>query len=76
MYDIYIMLKEGAKERAKEGAKEEGEDAFTTTQWSDDIENVLGKIRENCIMMSNYHKMRYYSFKSLLHLCTFKTQTF
>ena len=39
---------------------------MTTTQWSDDIENVLGKIRENCIMMSNYHKTRYYYFKSLL----------
>ena len=35
-------------------------------EWSDDIENVLGKIRENCIMMSNYHKTRYYYFKGLL----------
>lgn len=46
--------------------EKEEEDTFTTKQWSDDIENVLGKIRENCIMMSNYHKIRYYSFKSLL----------
>ena len=38
----------------------------TSHQWSDDIEDVLGKIRENCIMMSNYHKMRYYYFKGLL----------
>lgn len=50
----------------KEAKEEEEEDTFTTKQWSDDIENVLGKIRENCIMMSNYHKMRYYNFKSLL----------
>ena len=46
--------------------EEEEEDIHTSKQWSDDIENVLGKIRENCIMMSNYHKMRYYNFKSLL----------
>jgi hypothetical protein len=44
----------------------EEEDTHSSKQWSDDIENVLGKIRENCIMMSNYHKMRYYNFKSLL----------
>jgi hypothetical protein len=29
------------------------EDTQTTHQWSDDIEYVLGKNRENCIMMSN-----------------------
>ena len=46
--------------------EEEEEDSHATKQWSDDIENVLGKIRENCIMMSNYHKIRYYNFKSLL----------
>ena len=49
----------------QEEDKEE-EDSHATKQWSDDIENVLGKIRENCIMMSNYHKIRYYNFKSLL----------
>ena len=42
------------------------EEEMSTTLWSDDIENVLGKIIENCIMMSNYHKTRYYYFKSLL----------
>ena len=46
--------------------EEEDGDTSNHTQWSDDIENVLGKIRENCILMSNYHKMRYYNFKSLL----------
>ena len=48
--------------------KEEEEDGNTPipTQWSDDIENVLGKIRENCILMSDYHKTRYYYFKGLL----------
>lgn len=46
-----------------------GEDDGNTinpTQWSDDIENVLEKIRENCILMSDYHKTRYYYFKGLL----------
>ena len=50
----------------QEEDKDEEEDTHSTKQWSDDIENVLGKIRENCIMMSNYHKIRYYNFKSLL----------
>jgi hypothetical protein len=46
--------------------KEDGEETLNPTQWSDDIENVLGKIRENCILMSDYHKTRYYYFKGLL----------
>jgi len=53
MYDIYML-------------EEEDRETSNPTQWSNDIENVLGKIRENCILMSNYHKMRYYNFKSLL----------
>jgi hypothetical protein len=53
MYDIYML-------------EEEDRETSNPTQWSNDIENVLGKIRENCIMMSNYHKIRYYNFKSLL----------
>ena len=43
------------------------EEEMSTTLWSDDIENVLGKIIENCIMMSNYHKTRYYYFKLTGH---------
>lgn len=46
--------------------KEDDENTNNPTQWSDDIENVLGKIRENCILMSDYHKTRYYYFKGLL----------
>ena len=46
--------------------KEDSEETLNPTQWSDDIENVLGKIRENCILMSDYHKTRYYYFKGLL----------
>ena len=46
--------------------KEDDENTTNPTQWSDDIENVLGKIRENCILMSDYHKTRYYYFKGLL----------
>jgi len=46
--------------------KEDGEETHNPTQWSDDIENVLGKIRENCILMSDYHNTRYYYFKGLL----------
>jgi hypothetical protein len=46
--------------------EEDDGNAINPTQWSDDIENVLGKIRENCILMSDYHKTRYYYFKGLL----------
>lgn len=34
--------------------------------WTPDIENILESIRLNCIILSNYHKEKYYYYKSLL----------
>lgn len=36
------------------------------TEWSDDIEQVLGKLRENCIILYKYHLGRYYQYKQTL----------
>jgi hypothetical protein len=35
-------------------------------KWSKDIENILENIRNNSVVMSNYHKRRFYVFKSML----------
>ena len=34
--------------------------------WSRDYELILENIRSNCVVMSNYHKKRYYHYKGLL----------
>ena len=34
--------------------------------WSKDYEIILENIRQNCIIMSNYHKKRFYHYKGLL----------
>jgi acyl-CoA-binding protein len=34
--------------------------------WTDDIEDILKKVRENCITMRAYHLKRYYQYKSVL----------
>ena len=34
--------------------------------WTNDIESILENIRINCITLSNYHKEKYYYYKSLL----------
>jgi hypothetical protein len=39
---------------------------FQMNDWSDDIESVLENIRINSILFSNYHKERYYVYKSYL----------
>ena len=36
------------------------------TEWSDDIETVLGHLRENCITLYKYHLGRYYQYKRIL----------
>jgi hypothetical protein len=36
------------------------------TEWTDDIEMILGKLRENCIILYKYHLERYYSYKKTL----------
>lgn len=36
------------------------------TEWSDDIETVLGQLRENCITLYKYHLGRYYQYKQIL----------
>lgn len=35
-------------------------------KWSNDIETILDKIRNNCIIMSQHHKKRFYVFKNML----------
>lgn len=35
-------------------------------EWSDDVENILENIRINSVLLSNYHKQRYYVYKSYL----------
>ena len=34
--------------------------------WSEDIESILNKIRENSALLSNYHKKEYYKYKGYL----------
>jgi hypothetical protein len=34
--------------------------------WSNDYEKILENIRSNCIIMSNFHKKRFYHYKGLL----------
>jgi hypothetical protein len=36
------------------------------TEWSEDIEIVLGQLRENCITLYKYHLGRYYQYKRIL----------
>ena len=36
------------------------------SEWTEDIENILENIRINSIIFSNYHKNRYYMYKSYL----------
>ena len=33
--------------------------------WTDDIEGLLENVRQNCVHMTKYHKMRYFRFKSI-----------
>jgi hypothetical protein len=35
-------------------------------EWTDDIEDILKKVRENCITMRAYHLKRYYQYKRIL----------
>jgi hypothetical protein len=35
-------------------------------EWTDDIEDILKKVRENCITMRAYHLQRYYQYKRIL----------
>ena len=34
--------------------------------WSEDIENVLGNIRENCVLLAKEHKKQYFALKHIL----------
>ena len=34
--------------------------------WSDNVENILEKVRINCVYVSNYHNKRYHFYKSIL----------
>ena len=36
-----------------------------TTPWSDDIENLLESIRQNCIHLTRHHKTRYFYYKQV-----------
>lgn len=36
------------------------------TTWTDDIDTVLHNIRKNCVILSKYHKQRYFLLKSRL----------
>jgi hypothetical protein len=36
------------------------------TEWTDDIELILGKLRENCIILYKYHLERYHAYKKTL----------
>ena len=36
------------------------------SEWSEDIEQVLGKLRENCIILYKYHLGRYHQYKRTL----------
>lgn len=38
----------------------------TAASWSEDYENILENLRINCIHFSNYHKNKYYKYKSCL----------
>ena len=31
-------------------------------EWSDDIEDILNKIRINCVTLTRYHKEKYYEY--------------
>ena len=35
-------------------------------EWSDDIEDILNKIRINCVTLTRYHKEKYYEYKGYL----------
>ena len=35
------------------------------SNWTDDIEGLLENVRQNCVHMTKYHKMRYFRFKSI-----------
>jgi hypothetical protein len=36
------------------------------TEWTDDIELILGHVRENCVILYKYHLERYYQYKRVL----------
>lgn len=44
----------------------ESKDLNSSSEWTTDLENILDKIRLNSMTLSEYHKIRYYRYKSYL----------